>query len=329
MEDSHFLTVRFDGPAVSASRISVDQLILFLTGMNKALRRTNRVLHGYGHSVAKGRVPSTIEEEVALDFTQITHGSPAAVIGLERRTREPVLPGMGNQDGAFEKSLRGLAKIQEEDGDELPEGFDVGVLMAWRDTGKLLEQGVNRIEITLNHRAKPIRTIFSPRGLKRIRQRIAGPETNIRTIEGRLVMADFKEHGTRCRIHPAAGDPILCTFSDEQKEEVLEDILQYVRIVGEAQEDPFSKKIQSIRIHDIERLDNRDEDGLDVLPRGTPMGDSFWTSPELDDLARTQGVSTAHDIRALFGTWPGESDDGFEELIEDLRSSSANSGNAR
>jgi len=212
MEDSFFLTVRFDGPAVSASRISVDQLILFLTGMNKALRRTNRVLHGYGHSVAKGRVPSTIEEEVALDFTQITHGSPAAVIGLERRIREPVLPGMGNEDAAFEKSLMGLAEIQEEDGDELPEGFDVGVLMAWRDTGKLLEQGVNRIEITLNHRAKPIRTIFSPRGLKRIRQRIAGPETNIRTIEGRLVMADFKEHGTRCRM---ARDRGSCGWRDE------------------------------------------------------------------------------------------------------------------
>jgi len=329
MEDSHFLTVRFDGPAVSASRISVDQLILFLTGMNKALRRTNRVLHGYGHSIAKGRIPSTVEEEVALDLTQITHGSPAAVIGLERRNREPILPGIDNGDDAFAKSLTGLAEIQRDDEDTLPEGFDIGVLMAWRDTGKLLEQGISRIEITLNHRSAPIRTAFTSPGLKRIRQRIAGPETNIRSIEGRLMMADFKEHGTRCRIHPAAGDPILCTFSEEQKEEVLEDILQYVRIVGEAQEDPFSNKIQSIRIHDIERLYNHSEVGSELLPEGTPMSQSFWSSPELDELARSQGVAPAHDVRALFGTWPGESDDGFEQLIDDLRSSSANSGNAQ
>ena len=53
---------------------------------------------------------------------------------------------------------------------------------------------------------------------------------------------------------------------------------------------------------------------------GIPMSDSFWTSPELDDLARTQGVVAMEDIRALFGTWPGEPDDGFEELIDDLRS---------
>lgn len=50
------------------------------------------------------------------------------------------------------------------------------------------------------------------------------------------------------------------------------------------------------------------------------MNDSFWTSPELDDLARAQGVVPMQDIRTLFGTWPGDPDDGFEELIDDLRS---------
>ena len=53
---------------------------------------------------------------------------------------------------------------------------------------------------------------------------------------------------------------------------------------------------------------------------GIPMSDSFWTSQELDDLARTQGVVAMEDIRTLFCTWPGEPDDGFEELIDNLRS---------
>jgi len=50
------------------------------------------------------------------------------------------------------------------------------------------------------------------------------------------------------------------------------------------------------------------------------MNDTFWKSPELDDLARAQGVVPMQYIRTLFGTWPGEPDDGFEELIDDLRS---------
>jgi len=53
---------------------------------------------------------------------------------------------------------------------------------------------------------------------------------------------------------------------------------------------------------------------------GIPLSDSFRTSQELDDLARSQGVVAMEDIRTLFGTWPGELNDGFEELIDDLRS---------
>jgi len=33
-------------------------------------------------------------------------------------------------------------------------------------------------------------------------------------------------------------------------------------------------------------------------------------------------VGPMMDIRALFGTWPGEMDDGFEEAIDKLRHSS-------
>ena len=48
--------------------------------------------------------------------------------------------------------------------------------------------------------------------------------------------------------------------------------------------------------------------------------DWFCTSLELEDLARIQGVVAMKDIRALFGTWPGEPDDDFAALIDDLRS---------
>ena len=132
-------------------------------------------------------------------------------------------------------------------------------------------------------------------------------------------MADFKEHGTRCRVHPSAGDPVLCLFDEEQKEEVLEYILQFVRVVGEATEDPVSGKITSIRIHDIERLEDREAEATDLLPQGTPVSQGFWESPTLDELAYSQNVQPARNVRALFGTWPGEQDDGFEKAIDELR----------
>ena len=228
------------------------------------------------------------------------------------------MPGMDLGIDILDKAMLGLAAIQEAD-DALPAGYDAGVLMAWRDAGTLFSRGVERIEFTLNHRDTPVVTSFTPSGFRRIQERIKGPLTNIRTIEGRLLMADFKEHGTRCRVHPPVGEPVLCLFDEEQKDEVLEDILQYVRIVGEAKEDPLTGKISSIKIHDIERLEDRDDEAAELLPQGTPISRDFWESPTLDELAESQHVQPLADIRAIFGTWPGEDDDGFEASIDQLR----------
>ena len=171
----------------------------------------------------------------------------------------------------------------------------------------------------LNHRERAVQTSFTPNVATRIQERIKGPQVNIRTIEGRLLMVDFKEHGTRCRVHPSVGDPVLCLFDEGQKDEVLENILQYVRIAGEAKEDPTSQKITDIKIHDIECLEDRQDETADLLPQGTPILRAFWESPTLEDLARSQNVRPMADVRALFGTWPDEENDGFEAAIDELR----------
>ena len=220
----------------------------------------------------------------------------------------------------LEKAIAGLATVQKDGAEEtLPSGYDPGVLMAWRDAGVLFSQGIDEIEFTLNHRQQAARTSFTSNGALRIQRRIQGSERNIRTIEGRLLMADFKEHGTRCRVHPAAGAPVLCLFYEAQRDEVFEDILHYVRIMGEAREDPTSRKITSIKIHDIQRLEDRQDETADLLPRGTPVSRTFWESLTLEQLAHAQDVHPMTDVRSIFGSWPGEENDGFEQAIDALR----------
>ena len=319
MKDNNpLLKIRFDGKAVVPGKIQVSHLLQFLSNLNKVLQRTGRVLMGDAASVRRGQPPRNIKEEVALDLVLLTHGSPATVLGFERRQTEASSPGMDLGMEILEKAMLGLAAVQEAD-EALPAGYDAGVLMAWRDAGTLFSRGVERIGFTLNHRDTSVVTSFTSNGFGRIRERIKGQQTNIRTIEGRLLMADFKEHGTRCRVHPSAGDPVLCLFDEEQKDEVLEDILQYVRIVGEAKEDPISGRITSIKIHDIERLEDREDEAAELLPQGTPISRDFWESPTLDELAQSQDVQPMADARAMFGTWPGEDDDGFEASIDELR----------
>ena len=317
------LKIRFDGKAVGAGTIPVSHLLDFLSNMKKVLQRIGRVLQGDAESIRRGQPPRNIKEEVELDLVLLTHGSPAVVLGFERRQAARSFPEMDFGMDVLKKALGGLATIQEDAPEgTLPAGYDTGVLMAWRDTGKLFSQDVTKIEFTLRQQAAPITTVFTSEGFGRIQERIKGPQTNVRTVEGRLLMADFKEHGTRCRVHPSAGDPVLCLFDEEQKDEVLEDILCYVRVVGEALEDPVSGKIASIKIHDIEHLEGRDDEAADLLPQGTPISQNFWESPTLDELARSQNVQLMTNAQDLFDTWPGKVNDGFEAAIDELRHSS-------
>ena len=58
-----------------------------------------------------------------------------------------------------------------------------------------------------------------------------------------------------------------------------------------------------------------------------PVTDIFWESPTLEELARAQNIQPMTDVRALFGTWPGDEDDGFEEAVYELRhAANANNG---
>ena len=65
----------------------------------------------------------------------------------------------------------------------------------------------------------------------------------------------------------------------------------------------------------------RDRKAIDLLPQGTPISQGFWASPSLEELAEAQNVQPMANVRDLFGTWPGEKDDGFEAAVDQLRHS--------
>ena len=316
-----FLRARLEGEAIGPGRIPVTHLLRFLQELNKAFHRSGLVLAGEADSIRRGAKPKTIKEEIALDLVLLTHGSYATVLGFDRRQVEPSLPEIDWGREVFERSLSGLAAVQGK-GALLPVAFDTGVLLAWRDVGVLFNQGVREIRFTLNATAKPIEVSYTSEGYERIQERIVGPQVRMRTIQGRLLMADFKEHGTRCRVHPSAGPPVLCLFDEEQKEEVLENILHYVRVIGEAKEDPESGKITSIKLVDIQQLEDLEDAQTNLLPVGEPLPTDFWVSPTIAELAQAQGVVPFTDVSSLFGTWPGDIDDGFENSIRSLRDQS-------
>ena len=57
----------------------------------------------------------------------------------------------------------------------------------------------------------------------------------------------------------------------------------------------------------------------DRLPQATSISRTFWESPTLAELARSQNVEPMADVQPMFGTWPGQENDGFEAVIDALR----------
>ena len=318
MDKTAFFAIKLEGPGVKPGRIRLEDFLRLGQEMLRAVERVALVLQGSAESQRAGRRPQDIRAAISLDVVEVTHGSPSAIIRFERSDTQLSIPDTDLGLEAFEKFVQGLAAVTST-GEAYPSGYDAGVLLAVRDAGRLFDRGVDRIEFTLNHRAQPQRVLYNRAGYTRVQQRIIGPQFNKRTIEGRLLMADFKERGSRLRVHPSSGDPVICLFDESLRDEVYRSILHFVRVTGEAKEDPVSKKIVSIQISDIERIETMEDQATEALPSGAPLPGDFWQAMSFDELAAAQGVGPITNIDALVGTWPGEANDGFEESIHRLR----------
>ena len=318
IEKNPFFAMKLEGPGVKPGRVRLEDFLRLGQEMLRAVERVALVLQGSAESQRAGRRPQDIRAAVSLDVVGVTHGSPSAVIRFERSDTQLSIPDFDLGLQSFEKFVEGLGAVTS-GGEAYPPGYDAGVLLAIRDAGRLFDRGVDLIEFTLNYRAEPLHVLYNRDGYARVQQRIIGPQLNKRTIEGRLLMADFKERGSRLRVHPSSGDPVICLFSDSLRDEVYRSILHFVRVTGEAKEDPISHKIVSITISDIERVEAKEDQAVEILPSGAPLPSDFWQSMSFDELAAAQGVRPLTHIDALVGSWPGDVNDGFEESVHKLR----------
>lgn len=321
------LSIELSGPSISERRISVDNLIQVLQALNKVLYRTSIVLQGRADSRTPGAPSTAIKEQIALDLVDYSSSSPSVILGFERTFRYPDLPTLEIDDEVLETSVDGLAHVQTT-ADYFPKGFDVGVLLAWKKFGKIFSHGINNVEFRIPKRPQSKIVAYTPEGYSEIQRKLLGPTLSQREIEGRLLMADFKEHGTRCRIHPPQGEPIICLFDQQHQEAVFENILRYVRVIGSSSEDPYTGKISSITISDIEPIADKEDEQQELLPQGAPLPSGFWNELSIEELAAAQGIECIADATGLLGTWPGDVNDNFEQFIEELRKSDANSNDA-
>jgi hypothetical protein len=315
-DSSKYLTIRFEGPEVGPGRMRLDDFIQAAREFSSCAKRVAMVLQ-QTPSTVKGRRPEELIKAVSLDIVGFSQGSPAAVAYLERSGNQMLFGGVDFGEQTYQALIEGIemaARLEN----ALPPGFDLGVLMKLRDIGKLFNRGVNRVEFTLNHRPLPVRASFDVEKCDQIRHRIEQPEAQRQAIEGRLLMADFKETGRQLRVHPTVGPAMTCKFPESLSSEVEECIRRFVRVTGRMQYHPTGEP-QYLEVTDIEPVE--DPGALKSTFEEPNWSYSFWENPSAEEYARRQGVEPLTDRATLYGSGDPRDWEGFDEALEEWRRS--------
>ena len=311
------LQVRFEGPGARKGRILLADLVFFGRHLQSAVDRVARALSGDARSARPGKKPRGIQASCALQVVALEPASFQLTLDLARDQMQLEDLDLGVQ--ALERLVAGIEEVAGEH-PELPSGYDTGVLESWREAGKLLERGIDQIEFRLQTSRVARVVQYNSQVHARVLARTLEPVQNRRSFEGRLLMADFKETGPRCRLHLPTGESIPCSFDYGKYESVLAGLLQHVRITGEAHVDPRTGEVQNLRIDDLEVLENNQT--IDPNPiHSTSSG--FWQGLGIDELAQAQKVQPVEHLEVLYGDfWPANEnvDDVVREIYQRRRS---------
>ena len=284
------LIIRAKGPATKHGSIPLKDLLLLGKGIQTAIQRVARVLVGQGDSGRPGKPPKDVASSCLLEVIALNRGSFELALDLPRDQLPIAHLGME----AINKLLDGLEAIQEGNG-PMPAGFDKGVLHSLKDIGADIGKGIDAVEIESRLQSVARRFALNKEVKSLIAKRIQGPVAALRSIEGRLLMADFGHAKEKCRIHPPAGQPIVCSFDESLEDTVYEHLRQYVRITGETQEDATTGRISSINITDIEPVIIENQEV------GTFSAEEFWERKSLEQLAKEQEISPIADLDDIWG----------------------------
>lgn len=301
------LKLRIDGPGVRSGAISVPDLIRICQATQDAVNRQAEAMRG-GESLRPGPKSAVVYQECTLELTGIQKGSTVLPFTLAKPQQPLPMPELTTfgREVVLEvaTAVKQIASRRRKNGH-----FEAGLLDSLREMGEVLGKDVTSIEwIVPSNGRRAVKAVFDRRVRDKVIERIKVPSTRTESVEGVLEMADFKEQEHKCRIHPLLGQPILCTFTPEQEQEVYDALRKPVKICGTATINPNSGKVESIAIEKI-----------GVVEQLLIGAKDFHSERSLEQLAEAQGVPPLDNPKVLAGGWPDGED--VDEFLEDVYSS--------
>jgi hypothetical protein len=306
------LRIKVEGPGVHRKSIAVPDLLKICDALQSAVHRQAEAMQEPSAStLRRGPITASAHEECTLELIGISGGSTGLTFALSKPQQPLPIP------GAMTFGADVLAKVaqtvKELGGDKHASAdIDAGVLNSLMKLGEVVDrQAISRVSLMVprhDGRARAIKAVLDATVKARIFKRIKTPTEQHLSIEGKLEMADFKEIGRACRIHPPIGQPLQCSFDPDREEEIYSALRKPVRLSGVARLNPNTGKPEELRIEKVEIMD-------ELL-----LGErDFFMSRTLEQLAEAQGVRPLDNPGEMVGGWP-ENEDLDEFIAETYQS---------
>lgn len=301
----YHLRVKLQGPGIRPKSIRVPDLLRLCEAIQSAVYRQAEALEG-SRTLRPGPVSAAAHEECTLDLIGLGGGSTVLSFRLAKPQQPLPIPGTTTFGldvvAKVACTVRALGTHRKTGSEE----FDAGVLDSLERLGELLgKKSVSGITFTVppHSGTQKITASFNRNVYQQVVGKIKRPIENDLTVEGTLEMADFKESGKVCRIHPPVGLPIQCVFDPAREEEVYQALRKPVRLKGTATINPHTGRPEELHIQRIEIIDQLIVGAKD-----------FFISRSIDELAEAQGVKPLLNPGILAGGWPD--DENLDDFLE-------------
>jgi hypothetical protein len=300
------IKVEVEGPGVHTKSIAIPELLKICGAIQTAVHRQCEAMEKPStQTLRRGPITASAQEECTLELFGISAGSTGLLFRYAKPQQPLPLPEAGDFGADVLAKVAETVKEFERKKQRAPE-VDAGVLDSLRELGEVLERGtITRIKLSVprhNGRRHTIRATFNAAVYERISARAKAPTHEQRTIEGKLEMADFKDTGKLCRIHPPIGLPLQCSFEPDLEDQIYGALRRPVRLTGTLRLNPNTNRPEELKIEKIEILDELLVGAKD-----------FFASRSLEQLAEAQGVHPISNPNELAGGWP--SDENVDEFL--------------
>jgi hypothetical protein len=251
------LKVKVEGPGVHRKSIAVPNLLKICDALQSAVHRQAEAMERpLASTLRRGPITASAQQECTLELTGITGGSTGLTFRLSK-PQQPLPDAMTFGADVLARVTRAIKDLEKDK--PTAADIDVGVLDSFVKLAEVVDgKVVSRVSLMVprhDGKSPAIKASLDVRVKGRIAKRIKVSTERELTIEGKLEMADFKEAGKVCRIHPPIGQPLLCAFDPERADEIQNALRRAVRLTGVARLNPHTGKPEELKIKKIEIMD--------------------------------------------------------------------------